>query len=138
MREGWHRNEYLVLFTDREVQAASIRYGISDMLPGYQIIGLRGWDDFIVEDQGGEVFTVPVVPCDTKHVVSYELPLTLDELAEDARFTGKLKWYVKPIAFGGDPDLSENLNWVSHDQHAALVRWWNAQYRALTASGGPT
>ena len=137
MREGWLRNEYLVLFADREVQPASTRYGIPDMLPGYQVVGLRGWDDFIVEDQGGNVFTVPVVPCDAKHLTPYELPVVMDELDADDRFTGKLKWYIKPIAFGGDPGLSENLRWVSHTEHAELVRWWNAQYRAVTEAGEP-
>jgi len=58
LRQGWHWDEYLVLFTDRVATAASDGYGIADMLPGYQIVGLRGWDDFIVRNSDGGQFTV--------------------------------------------------------------------------------
>ena len=136
MKEGWHGEDYLVLFTVQEAQRASERYGIAAMLPGYHVVGLRGWDDFIVQGGDGEIFTVPTVPCDAKHLAPYHLPAWTVELASDERFTGKLKWYIKPIVFGGDPGLSENLRWVSHDEHVELVRWWNAQYRAFTSGFG--
>jgi hypothetical protein len=52
-------------------------------------------------------------------------------LERDDRFAGKIKWYVTPLVFGGDPKIGDNLVWVSHEEHAQLVRWWNEQYRAL-------
>lgn len=51
-------------------------------------------------------------------------------LEPDSRFKGKIKWYTTPIAFGGDAKLGENMTWVSHEEHAQLVRWWNNQYRS--------
>jgi hypothetical protein len=136
MNEGWNGHQYLVLFADEEIQAVSERYGIATMLPEYQIIGLRGWDDFIVQNRRGNLFTVPTVPCDSKHLVPDPHRAAADELTPDDRFRNKLKWYIKPIAFGGSPSLNENLTWVTYEEHAALVKWWNAQYRALTPSIG--
>jgi len=52
-------------------------------------------------------------------------------LNPDARFSGKIKWYVKPIVFGGDAGVGENLVWVSHEEHAQLVKFWNDKYRTL-------
>jgi hypothetical protein len=40
-----------------------------------------------------------------------------------------VKWYVKPIMFGGDPTAKENIAWVPFEQHAELVRWWSKLYR---------
>ena len=47
MREGWLEKDYLVLFSGPESSEASLAYRIQAYLPGYQILGLRGWDDFI-------------------------------------------------------------------------------------------
>ncbi len=137
MREGWHGEEYLVLFAAQEALWASERYKISAMLPGFRVVGLRGWDDFIVQAPDGEIFTVPTVPCDAKQLTPYHLPSSTSELACDERYKGKLKWYIKPIAFGGDPGLSANLTWVSHEEHVELVRWWNARYRGFTLDDAP-
>ena len=136
MRQGWHGDEYLVLFTDREATAASDGYGIADMLPGYQLVGLRGWNDFIVRNSDGGKFTVPTVPCDPKYLQPYQLPAPQSELTPDERFTNRIKWYTTPIAFGGVPNLGENVTWVTHDQHVKLVGLWNKQYRDLTPDGG--
>jgi len=136
MREGWLEDDYLILFADEEVADASQRYGIAAMLPGFQIVGLRGWDDFIVRSGSGDLFTVPTVPCDPEHLTSYQAPADSEPLKEDVRFERKVKWYVKPIVFGGDADEGPNLTWVSHDMHSELVRWWNDQYRRVRASQG--
>jgi hypothetical protein len=53
MREGWYGEEYLVLFDASEVSEASVRYDIASSLPGYEVLGLRGWDDLIVRDTAG-------------------------------------------------------------------------------------
>jgi hypothetical protein len=132
MTEGWYGDDYLVLYFDAERQSASERYGIAEWLPGFAIIGLRSWDDFIVQDSDGTVFAVPTVPCDSEHLTVFHLPIN-QELVADTRFTGWIKWYTKPIIFGGDPRLGENLSWVPPDEHAALVRWWNEVYRDVTA-----
>jgi len=44
---------------------------------------------------------------------------------------GKIKWYIKPVLFGGEPELSDNIKWVELDQHAQLVRFWNQKYREI-------
>jgi hypothetical protein len=132
MVEGWHGDDYLALYSDEEGQSASERYGIASLLPGFSIVGLHSWDDFIVRDRDGKFFIVPTVPCDLEHLTPYRIPHT-DGLEPDARYLGRIKWYTKPIIFGGDPNPGENLTWVAPDQHASLVRWWNQLYRDVTA-----
>ena len=49
----------------------------------------------------------------------------------DERVRGKIKWYIKPLLFGGEPGMSDNVKWVELDQHAQLVRFWNQKYREI-------
>jgi hypothetical protein len=65
MIEGWFGDDYLISFNEAEVGSASDRYSISRFIPGYQVIGLRGWDDLIVRDSVGLAYTVPCVPMDS-------------------------------------------------------------------------
>src|SRR4029077_14126839 len=92
----------------------------------------RGWDDFIVRDQNGDVFSVPTVPFDMKKLTPFQMPNGAPDLQPDDRFAGRIKWYVKLVVFGGDPEIGDNLVWVSHEEHAELVLWWNERYRELT------
>ncbi len=132
MNKGWLNDDYLILFSEAEVEGASTKYGVSQSLPGLKILGLLGWDDFIVRDGKGGTYSVPTVPLDRQHLRSFNLPKTA-LLKPDDRFMGKIKWYVKPLVFGGDPKEDKNLVWVTHEQHAELVVWWNNQYRAIKA-----
>jgi hypothetical protein len=131
MREGWHNDDYLVLFDETEVSAASNRYAISESLPGYEVLGFRGWDDFVVRDAVGHTYTIPIVAPEVQRLTPFVPPDEHTVLNAEDRFVGKIKWYVKPILFGGNPDAGENLTWVSHEQHAQLVKWWNEKYRQL-------
>jgi hypothetical protein len=130
MKEGWAGDVYLILFDESEVANFSELYGFSEMLPDCQVLGLWGWDDLIVRDSEERIFSVPTVPLDRHHLSPFALPGRIDDLHPDARFRGKIKWYVKPVVFGGDPGLAENLTWISLDEHARLVRWWNNRYRS--------
>jgi hypothetical protein len=137
MNEGWLGEDYLILFDESEVAAASDRYEISQLLHGCQVIGLRGWDDFILQDSAGRTYSVPTVPTDPKYLSPFPLPEVGAKLIPDPRFSGRIKWYVMPTVFGGDPDIEKNLTWVSHEQHAQLVKWWNEKYRSLTSLPRP-
>jgi hypothetical protein len=132
MKEGWLDDEYLILFEGSEIDAAAGRYAVALALPGFELIGLRDWDDFIVRDQNHDVFSVPTVPFDKKKLTPFQMPNGAPDLQPDDRFAGRIKWYVKPLAFGGDPEIGDNLVWVSHEEHAGLVQWWNERYRELT------
>jgi hypothetical protein len=132
MKEGWLGDEYLILFEGGESDTAADRYAVALALPGFDLIGLRGWDDFIVRDQNGNCFSVPTVPFDKKELAPFQMPSGAPNLQSDDRFTGRIKWYVKPVIFGGDPQIGDNLIWVSHEKHAELVRWWNELYRDIT------
>ncbi len=133
MTEGWCGDDYLVLF---EEQARSLEqtYGIADALPGYRLVGLRGWDDFIVEDPTGARFTVPTVPLLARYLKPFTISETKSKLAPDERAKGRIKWYITPIVFGGDPKLGDNVTWVTLDEHTQLVTWWNKKHREV--SGG--
>ena len=63
LREGgWWKGDYYVLFDAAEVERMTNLYGIERDLPGYKIIGLKGWDDFIVRGVRKDVYSVPTVP----------------------------------------------------------------------------
>lgn len=136
MEEGWFHDDYLVLFSDAESAAAAVHYQLHQHLPGLTLVGLSGWDDFILMNPNGAMLTLPTVPMNPKQAVAFSLPEQL-ALEADDRFTNKVKWYVKPLIFGGDAEDPANLAWVTHEQHAQLVVWWNDQYRAAKANAVP-
>jgi hypothetical protein len=49
-------------------------------------------------------------------------------LKPDERLRGKVKWYVKPVVFGGDPNPGENMTWISLEDHVQAVKYWNEMY----------
>lgn len=135
MIEGCIRDDYLVFFDPRrEVAAATAEYGVSDALPGYAVVGLRGWEDLVLSREGGGIYTVPAVPIDPEWLEAYDLP-NAEQLRADARFVGKIKWHIKPLVLGGSPTDNENVTWVSHAKHREFVRYWNSMYRKLKAPG---
>jgi len=138
MTEGWFGDDYLISFNEAEIASASDRYSISRFIPGYQVIGLRGWDDLIVKDSAGLAYTVPSVPMDSGFLSRCVLPEAESSLVPDERFFGKIKWYVQPIVFGGDPNLEKNVTWVNHEQHAQAVEWWNDLYRSARSQPSAT
>jgi hypothetical protein len=131
VKEGWCGDYHLILFNDAEASLASDTYEITKFLPGYKVIGLRGWDDFILQDSNGDTHCVPTVPAIKSLIAPYALPSVGFTLDPDDRFHGKIKWYLKPIIFGGDASLGANIIWVSHDQHAQLVKYWNNLYQSV-------
>jgi len=134
MREGWLNDDYLILFSEAELENVSQRYGFAQSLPDLTVIGIRGWDDFIVRDRCGDIYTIPTVPLDQRYLQAYTLP-EASALEPDGRFQGKIKWYITALIFGGNANDSKNLTWVSHVQHAELVVWWNKQYYLARGRG---
>ncbi|NTW29544.1 MAG: hypothetical protein HGA39_09325 [Coriobacteriia bacterium] len=130
MNEGWHGDEYYIIFGEGEIADATQRYRVAQEFPEHSVMGLRGWDDLIVCDSEGQAFAVPSVPLDARHVLPCNVPEAAS-LEADSRFVGLVKWYVTPIVFGGDPQAQDNITWVSHEQHSELVAWWNERYREL-------
>ena len=133
MNEGWYGDEYLVLFTQAESDAAAARYSLARRLPGYVLVGLRFWDDFIVVSPAGTCLSLSTVPLDVARGQEFELPSAALCLRPDTRFNERVRWYVKPLMFGGEA-TPENTTWVTHEQHAELVCWWNDKYDSLKAS----
>lgn len=66
-----------------------IAYSLAQLLPGYEVIGLRGWDDFIVEDSGGARYCVPTVPVVAEHLSPYALPSLGDRPSTADGFPGE-------------------------------------------------
>ena len=89
MNEGWYADECLILFVETDISTVADRYAISLSLPGYQILGLRSWDDFIVRDPMLRVYTVPTIPMDSQYLSPFILPEPGSVLGPDARFAGK-------------------------------------------------
>lgn len=132
MDEGWINEEYVVLFGE-ETSSLNEAYAAGEFLPSYTLVGLLSWNDFIVADSNGRLFTVPTVPLVNTLVRPFELELAQNQFIFDERVHGRIKWYVTPLVFGGDPQLEENIAWLKLDQHVQLVKWWNEKYRELQA-----
>lgn len=132
MIQGWHNKGYLILFDERdEASAMHDLYAIASVLPDFTLVGLMGWDDFILRDASGQLFTAPTVPLLRGHLRPLTSRVDPAKVRPDARFTDRIKWYVQPILFGGDPDSQQNMTWLSLDQHSEAVKWWNNKYREL-------
>ena len=135
MTEGWLNDDYWIL-CDGQTEALHVTalYGIADYLPDFLIVGLKSWDDFILGNHESKNFTVPTVPLDARFLRPFDFPAEPMRLEADNRLAGKIKWYVTPIIFGGDPQAKENMAWLSQHEHAKFVRWWNAKFRQIDAS----
>ena len=59
MTEGWNNDNYVILFDSTEQNHVSEAYGINQLLPHHTILGLSGWDDFIVQNDKGKLFNIP-------------------------------------------------------------------------------
>jgi hypothetical protein len=133
VREGWIGDNYLILFDDQELDNLCRRYAVALNLPGFVIVGLCGWDDCLVRNSKGDVFCVPAVPMYATYLVPFLLPEKGAKLEADNLLAGKVKWYIKPLVFGGDPSSTDNITWIDFEHHAELVRWWNVHCRAHIA-----
>jgi hypothetical protein len=128
MNEGWSGDDYLILFDEAESERLTEGYGVQQILPGLAVVGLLGWDDFILRNDGGQLFRAPTVPLDQRYVESLSEVPAPSRLTQDHRFTGKIKWYTQPIVFGGDPSAEQNIIWIDIAKHQELVQWWNRKY----------
>lgn len=87
MTEGWHGDDYIIVFGHEEAFAISKACDLGSTLPGFSVLGLRSWQDFIVQDQAGATFTIPSVPLDARYLAELNFPEPSD-LEPDARFVG--------------------------------------------------
>jgi hypothetical protein len=132
MKEGWFNDDYWILCEDQsEAERITRQYGISQYLPGHFIVGLKGWDDFILCDNTEHYFMIPTVPLDVCQLSDFQLPSDTLRLESSPDLAGKIKWYIKPLVFGGDPESEGNMTWVDMESHQKLVRWWNQKYLEL-------
>lgn len=125
MIEGWQGDDYLMLFDESESDEFAARYGLVAFFPGYRLVGLRGWDDLILIAPNGDLLTVPTVPMSHEFLEPLALSIDPGAIEPDERFRGKVKWYTKPIFLGGSPVDRANMEWVTIERHAELVKWWN-------------
>ena len=131
MIEGWQGDDYLIVFDESEASDLTARYEFYRFLADYSIVGLRGWDDFIVRDANGMLATVPTVPVLSEYLAPLPFSIETGHMKFDERLVGRIKWYTRPLVFGGDPAAKENMIWVTLEQHIQLVKWWNDLYRKM-------
>jgi hypothetical protein len=129
MHEGWKGDDHLIIFEEPEIVELTRKYDLSQYVNGYQIVGIKGWDDFILRNSDGQLFTIPTVPLDLKYLAQSNIVLDVHGLIPDERFKGKIKWYTKPVVFGGSPSSKDNIIWITLEQHIQIVKWWNKLYK---------
>ena len=132
MTEGWAEEEYFSLFDNDESKELTSEYEIENMLPGFILIGLVGWDDFLLLKEG-RLFRCPTVPAGLEYVEEFDQANMPAELQPDPKIKQKIKWYLKPVIFGGNPDDENNIEWVDYSEHKKLVKWWNRKYKEIMA-----
>ena len=132
MTEGWHNDDYLILLDQYESKEKERLYDFGRLIPNHRLIGYLGWDDFIVEDASSRLtFRVPTIPLIEEYKKEWNGLSEIKDLEPDERFKGKIKWYVKPLIFGGDPSSQENTIWITHKDHIDLVKYWNNMYHEI-------
>ena len=100
MTEGWFNDDYWILCEDvTEAEQVTALYGVAEYLPDYLIVGLKGWDDFILCNRESRYFTVPTVPLDKQYLEPFDFPVEPMKLEADKKLVGKIKWYETPIIF---------------------------------------
>ncbi len=134
MQEGWCDNDYIILYDSNLAGQVAAKYELHRFLGGYSLIGLRGWDDFIVAAPDRKTYTIPTIPIDLRHLTPFDVP-SPQLLKVDHRFTGRIKWYVQPLVFGGDGGAEDNLVWLNQEQHAKAVVYWNNLYQEHISRG---
>tara|TARA_B100000941_G_scaffold76825_1_gene52385 strand:- start:162 stop:578 length:417 start_codon:yes stop_codon:yes gene_type:complete len=130
MKEGWHENTYLILFEAEEIRQRGLDYKIEQHLPGHSLLGMCSWDNFIVrEDASGKLFLVPTLPIKPENLVPWldKLPDS-ESLEHDDEVFKKVKWYLDPVIFGGNPEPGDNMVWITHKDHVDAVNYWNHIY----------
>ncbi|MFA7062388.1 MAG: hypothetical protein WC156_16400 [Pedobacter sp.] len=132
MKEGWINDDYLILFEGSEVALMTDAYCIKDFIPQYRLVAISGWDNFIIINENDEQFKIPTVPLVQQYIEKHDVSYDSSQLVSDSKFAGKIKWYTKPIVFGGDPNINENMTWIDIHTHQQLVRWWNEKYRDVS------
>ena len=86
MTEGYFNQDYWILFEEpTEALEMSKLYGIGAFLPGYTLSGLKSWDDFVIRNSEGKLFTVPTVPAISQYVESLQLEINSSALVGDSR-----------------------------------------------------
>jgi len=121
MNEGWLGEEYIVLFEER-VPELERAYGLSDLLPSHKLLGLRGGEDFIVEDNNRRLFTFPTVPVVDRSVKPFSFHVSPPKLTSDDSLRGKIKWHIIPLAFGRSPTAELYPIWITLEEHIEVVQ----------------
>jgi hypothetical protein len=130
MTYGWYNDIHYNLFSPDEVDIYLKKNALQKYFSSYQLVGLVGWDDFLLK-QNNSYYTIPTVPIDFKYLSEFDFNLNIDELKNDKNITDKIKWYIKPLIFGGDPKLGENIQFIDLGTHAELIAFWNKTYCSL-------
>jgi len=61
MKEGWHNDDYLILFEGGEIEQKEQEYRLDHLLPGHRLLGLVGWDDFLaMESASQKLYRIPI------------------------------------------------------------------------------
>jgi hypothetical protein len=85
MTEGWLGDDYLILIDETEIASVLESYATSQFLLDHQVVGLFGWDDFIVRDAS----TVPTVPVTPKYLLPCVLRLEARASTQVTAFLGR-------------------------------------------------
>lgn len=96
MIQGWLQDIHISLFPQDSCEQIAGSYGLSEALPGYSLIGLLGWDDFLLKSDSG-LYTCPTVPIDPKYLQTIDIKIDTGDLRPDPELNDRIKWYITPL-----------------------------------------
>jgi len=92
MIEGWSGDDYFIVFENEdESHQFSAAYDLATYLPGFRLVGLKSWDDFIVISPVGDSFLCPTLPIEKKYFEPLDLGALPTTYSADAKLAGKIK-----------------------------------------------
>ena len=126
-----------LIFDEQDVARASEQSGIGRYLPGFVIIGLSAWDDFLVRDVHQSLFVVPTLPMAERYLRPVAAPVGREQLERDAR-------YAERSNGGSSPSCSAVIRttritqrgcpWISTDNWSAGGMTSTSSCRAVDRS----
>lgn len=141
--EGFSGDEYLRIYDPEHWDRINREYQSDRFIPGYQIIGSIE-SEAVCLGPDSVVYLIPFIPMSVEFKEVYrnsleELKGIMEKELKPASSAyenyGLEVHFVKPIAFGGDPDDKSNVKFIPQPEHARICSFWNQVYFRIENKG---
>src|SRR4051812_12487051 len=151
--EGFVGQSYFRLYPVENLAKLNAAFGVQEFAPGLVIFGSNGGGEafaFDMRTSAPGVVQLPFIPMAYEYIIERS-PSFADFLVRMARpdpgdhrtlpthinpdTLGKEIHEITPIVFGGSPTDPANKAYLTTEQYAEYVVWWNRTYRNVRSQG---